>query len=114
MPKRKRGDTKNRPKEKDLEENSQEAIEVNNIEISPEYFFSQLRITLCLECSKKFEALRRNDSIRNAFIESIIDYDIYDEITVEISIGSGDTITFTAKHLAEIQEILKQKPKNNK
>ena len=32
MPKRKRGDTKNRPKEKDLEENSQEAIEVNNIE----------------------------------------------------------------------------------
>lgn len=89
-------------------------IEVNNIEISPEYFFSQLRITLCLECSKKFEALRRNDSIRNAFIESIIDYDIYDESTVEISIGSGDTITFTAKHLAEIQEILKQKPKNNK
>ena len=32
MPKRKRGDTKTRPKEKDLEENSQEAIEVNNIE----------------------------------------------------------------------------------
>ena len=32
MPKRKRGDTKNRPKEKELEENSQEAIEVNNIE----------------------------------------------------------------------------------
>ena len=32
MPKRKRGDTKNRPKEKDLDENSQEAIEVNNIE----------------------------------------------------------------------------------
>lgn len=89
-------------------------IEVNNIEISPEYFFSQLRITLCLECSKKFEALRRNDSIRNAFIESIIDYDIYDESTVEISIGSGDTITFTAKHLAEIQEILKQKPKSHK
>ena len=89
-------------------------IEVNNIEISPEYFFSQLRITLCLECSKKFEALRRNDSIRNAFVESIIDYDIYSEGTVDISIGSNDAITFTAKHLAEIQEILKQKPKKTK
>ena len=32
MPKRKRGDTKNRPKEKVFDENSQEAIEVNNIE----------------------------------------------------------------------------------
>ena len=31
MPKRKRGDTKNRPKEKGLEENSQEALEDNNI-----------------------------------------------------------------------------------
>lgn len=88
-------------------------IEVNNIESSPEYFFSQLRIALCLECSKRFEALRRNDSIRNAFIESIIDYDIYNESTVDISIGSNDTITFTAKHLAEIQEILKQKLKKN-
>lgn len=89
-------------------------IEVNNIENTPEYFFSELRITLCLECSKKFEALRHNDSIRKAFIERILDYDIYDESTVKISIGSGDTITFTAKHLAEIQEILKQKPKSHK
>lgn len=89
-------------------------IEVNNIENTPEYFFSELRITLCLECSKKFEALRHNDSIRKAFIERILDYDIYDESTVKISIGSGDTITFTAKHLAEIQEILNQKPKSHK
>ena len=89
-------------------------IEVNNIEISPEYFFSELRITLCLECSKKFEALRHNDSKRKEFIRSIMDYDIYDESIVEIPIGNSDTITFTAKHLAEIQEILKQKPKKNK
>lgn len=88
-------------------------IEVNNIEVLPEYFFSQLRITLCLECSKKFEALRRNDSIRNAFIESIREYDIYNEGNVAISIGNNDTITFTAKHLAEIQEILNQRPNNS-
>lgn len=34
--------------------------------------------------------------------------------TVDISIGSNDAITFTAKHLAEIQEILKQNPKKTK
>ena len=56
----------------------------------------------------------RNDSIRNAFVESIIDYDIYSEGTVDIPIGSNDAITFTAKHLAEIQEILKHKPKKTK
>lgn len=89
-------------------------IEVNNIELLPDYYFSQLRIALCLECSKRFEALRHNDSIRKIFIESIIDYDIYDESTVEIPIGNCNTITFTAKHLAEIQEILNQNPKNHK
>lgn len=89
-------------------------IEVNNIESLPEYFFSQLSIALCLECSKKFEALRHNDSIRKAFLKRITEYVIYDEGTIEISIGSEDNITFTAKHLAEIQEILNQNPKNHK
>ncbi|WP_024858701.1 sacsin N-terminal ATP-binding-like domain-containing protein [Ruminococcus albus] len=85
-------------------------IEVNNIELLPDYYFPQLRIALCLECSKRFEALRQNNSIRNAFIQSIIDCDVYNEGNVEIPIGSEGVITFTAKHLAEIQEILKQKP----
>ena len=89
-------------------------IIVNNIEYLPEYYFTQLRIALCMECSKQFESLRNNEFIRKEFIQNIIDYNIYDESTVNIPIGSFDTIKFTAKHLAEIQEILKQKPKKNK
>lgn len=92
-----------------------EYIEVNNIESLPEYFFAQLRIALCLECSKKFEAFRRNNTIRKEFLKRITEYIIYDdESIIDIPIGKEDTITFTAKHLAEIQEILKQKPKNHK
>lgn len=89
-------------------------IEVNNIEKSPEYFFTQLRIALCLECSKKFESFRQNESIRKDFLNSIQEYNILLEGTIEIPIGSNDTITFTAKHLAEIQEILKQGAKLKK
>ncbi len=36
---------------------------------------------------------------------------ILNQGTVDIPIGREDTITFTAKHLAEIQEILRQMPK---
>ena len=89
-------------------------IEVNSIDILPEFFFPQLRLALCLECSKRFEALRRNEQIRKAFIKRIKEYAISDESIVEIPIGNFDTITFTAKHLAEIQEILKQIPPKHK
>ncbi len=73
-----------------------------------------LSLALCLECSKRFEILRETDHIRNEFIENIIHYDISDDSSNEIPIGNSETIRFTAKHLAEIQEILKQKPKKNK
>ena len=46
-------------------------IEVNNIELQPSYYFPQLRIVLCLECSKRFELLRNNTLIRDTFLESI-------------------------------------------
>ena len=81
-------------------------IEVNNIEIKPQYYFPQLRIALCLECSKIFELLRQNVSIRNDFIESIKNSDTLNCGQVDVPIGSEETITFTAKHLAEIQEIM--------
>ena len=89
-------------------------IEVNSIDILPEFFFSQLRLSLCLECSKRFEALRHNEPIRKAFIRCIKEYVITDEGTVEIPIGNFDSITFTAKHLAEIQEIFRQIPPKHK
>lgn len=88
-------------------------IEVNSIKSSPKYFFSQLRIALCLECSKRFESLRHKEFIEKQFLKNIMEYVISNESTIEIPIGSNDTITFTAKHLAEIQEILKHSPKSN-
>ena len=84
-------------------------IEVNNIELRPKYFFPQLRVSLCLECSKRFEYLRSNAVIRKQFIEAIKGAPVCDGI-VNVQIGRNDTIAFTAKHLAEIQEILLQMP----
>ncbi|MBD5080995.1 MAG: hypothetical protein HDT44_04440 [Ruminococcaceae bacterium] len=92
-------------------------IEVNNIEKSPDFFFEQLRIALCLKCSKYFETLRDKKSIIEAFLTKIKECDINDEYDepIKISIGEGEeTISFTPKHLAEIQEILKQRPKSKK
>lgn len=87
-------------------------IEVNNIELLSKYYFPQMRIALCLDCSKNFEYLRANSNIRNAFIDSILQTSVGDQGTVSIPLGNEHTITFTAKHLAEIQEIIRQMPKN--
>ena len=89
-------------------------IEVNNIEVHPQYYFPQLRIALCLECSKRFESLRNNAAIRSEYIESIKRASIQNQGTVDVRIGHEDTITFTAKHLAEVQEILQQMPDKKK
>jgi hypothetical protein len=89
-------------------------IEVNNIEVRPQYYFPQLRIALCLECSKRFESLRNNAAIRSEYIESIKRASIQNQGTVDVRIGHEDTITFTAKHLAEVQEILQQMPDKKK
>ena len=86
-------------------------IEVNNIEIMPKFFFPQLRIALCLECSKKFESMRRKESTRLEFIKSINKTAISGEGKISVPIGrDDDSIMFTATHLAEIQEILKRMP----
>ncbi|MBQ4446971.1 MAG: hypothetical protein II897_01585 [Clostridia bacterium] len=85
-------------------------IEVNNIETKPKYFFPQLRIALCLECSKKFESMRGDKSTRLDFIESIKKAAISSEGKIAVPIGKKERITFTATHLAEIQEILNRMP----
>lgn len=88
-------------------------IEVNNIEIEPKYYFPQLRISLCLECSKRFKNLRINSDIRNSYLKAIDSAVILDQGKVDIPIGKEETLTFTAKHLAEIQEILRRQPVHN-
>lgn len=82
-------------------------IEVNNLEKEPKYYFPQMRITLCLDCSKYFEALRENDSKREKYIEAIKNVNIQNQGKIDIPIDQDTTLTFTATHLAEIQEILK-------
>ena len=89
-------------------------IEVNNIEVRPQFYFPQLRIALCLECSKRFESLRNNAAIRTEYINAIKSASIQNQGTVDIRIGHEDTITFTAKHLAEVQEILQQMPNRSR
>lgn len=91
---------------------SHKFIEVNNIELQSSYYFPQLRISLCLECSKRFESLRGNTAIRNGYIEAIKNALILNQGKVDIAIGKEETITFTAKHLAEIQEILMRIPES--
>lgn len=87
---------------------SRNLIEVNNLQRMPKVYFPQMRVALCLECSKIFEALRNNDKVRNTYLDVIKNIKIGTEGKIEIPIGIDETITFTAKHLAEIQEILKR------
>ncbi len=92
---------------------SKRLIEVNNIDIEPKYYFPQLRVVLCLECSKRFEYKRKNERIRKEYLAFIRNTEIGDQGTVDIPIDpeeDGNKIRFTATHLAEIQEILRQMP----
>ena len=86
-------------------------MEVNNLELKPKYYFHQTRVALCLECSKRFEALREKNSIREEYLKAIRNVNISNEGKVVIAVGHEDTLTFTATHLAEVQEILKKMPK---
>lgn len=81
-------------------------IEVNNIVKNPKYYWPQLRISLCLECSKKFEFLRSSDIYQKRFIDAIKSAELFSVRSLRIPIGS-ESIQFTQTHLAEIQEILK-------
>ncbi len=86
-------------------------MEVNNLERKPKYYFHQTRVALCLECSKRFEALREKNNIREEYLKAIRNANVSAEGKVEIPVGREDTLTFTATHLAEVQELLKKMPK---
>ena len=81
-------------------------IERNDVEKNPAYAWEQMYLNLCLTCSKDYTLLRNNDAIWQQFVENIIYADVLSGGNVDIPIGAG-SITFTATHLAEIQEIFK-------
>ena len=89
---------------------STEYMEVNNIWSKPEYYWPQMRVSLCLDCSKKFEAMRQNRDIMNQFYDYIQNASVQASEAISIPIGNAD-IRFTQTHLAEIQEILKSDKK---
>ena len=62
-------------------------------------------LSMCLTCSKDFVLLRNNRAVWERFIQEIKDANVENRSKAEIEIGDR-TIAFTAKHLAEIQEIL--------
>ena len=82
-------------------------IELNNIEKLPVYAWSQMYLNLCLTCSKDYIELRNNDALWGQFIVGIMNVNPMSADCFDIRIGDS-TITFTATHLAEVQEILKQ------
>ena len=81
-------------------------IERNEIESEPKFAWEQMILSLCLHCSKDYILLRNNKKIREDFIDAIMNQQIGAEGTYEIPIGDK-SITFTATHLAEVQEIFK-------
>lgn len=82
-------------------------MEVNNIQVEPEYYWEECGVSLCLICSKHFEELRRNNAIREHFYREIMDADCSSAEPIEVHIGN-DTLIFGQTHIGEIQEILKE------
>lgn len=85
---------------------SRRYIERNDIERKPVYAWNQMYLSLCLNCSKDYILLRNNDTIYQQFLSNIMGADPLSAGAIELLIG-GESVTFTATHLAEVQEILK-------
>ena len=85
--------------------------EKRSIEKEPAYAWPQMNLCLCLECSKEYVRYRNNKYAWQEFEQSIMDADVTQGGTVDIPIGpeqDNKSITFTAVHLAEVQEIMRQ------
>ena len=83
-------------------------IEVNNIQRKPKYYWPAMRLSLCLECSKKFESLRSDPFWNAKFEQAILSANTSTPDPVKVPIGNV-TITFTQTHLEQIKTILKKK-----
>lgn len=81
-------------------------IERNDIEKNPVYAWEQMHLNLCLNCSKDYKLLRNNEAVWRRFVKEIMAANVMHVGAIEIPIGEG-SVTFTATHLAEIQEIFK-------
>ena len=89
-------------------------IEVNNIEREPDYYWPEMRVALCLDCSKWFKLFRNNDTAYDRFFDNLKKADSLGEGSVDVELGGSRKITFTQKHLAFIQDIIETEPDNEK
>lgn len=81
-------------------------MEARNIVVDPKYYQPDTRLSLCLECGKRFYLLRSNKVFLESFHNKIKSADITSKKPISIPIGDRE-IRFTQKHLAQIQSILK-------
>lgn len=90
---------------------SKAKIEVNRLEPEPLLYFHQMHVALCLECSVDFKAFRQNPEIEQRFLSTIRSESTANRPMIAVQLYKDRTITFTGTHLAEIQEILRQRPR---
>ena len=83
-------------------------MEVNNLQSKPKFYWPEMRLALCLECSKNFEVLRSDVTWSHKFEQAILAVNCSIPSPAEVPIGNS-TITFTQMHLAQIQMILRKK-----
>ena len=78
-----------------------------SVQVHPKYGWEQTYLSLCMQCGSDYGKLRNNKDARREFLKKLKSATIAtDDEVIEIPIGDR-TITFTATHLAEIQEIFK-------
>lgn len=73
---------------------------------TPVYTWNQMYLNLCLTCSKDYIYRRNNDIVWKKFITALMKATPNSIGKVEIPL-EDKSITFTATHLAEVQEIFK-------
>lgn len=88
-------------------------IERNDVQKLPRYGWRQMYLSLCLTCSKDFIMLRNNETVWKHFIDNMISANVEDVNIVVVEIGDRK-LSFTATHLAEIQEIMKLEQADNR
>lgn len=94
-------------------------VEVDCIERKPKLYFPELRLTLCLECSKRFKLLRSDSSFSEDFIRKLKNFapeNQEDNVHFRMPMPGNRIfeLVFTRMHFAEIQEILKKRERFEK
>ncbi|MDR0568316.1 MAG: hypothetical protein LBG87_03825 [Spirochaetaceae bacterium] len=73
--------------------------------LEPEKEIHLMNFSLCPNCAAKYSRFRNDDSIMSDFKRNILDADVLNgELRIDVD---SETIRFTAKHLAEIQALLR-------